>query len=241
MARWIAAKKLRCAIPPLPPTAYHTHPPALPQLLTRRSSSVVPPSFRVDARAWQIPGIPVNWIIHDRGVLGFAAGWSMMRDRDALSFADAVGRFYARRYGMAPMTGRLLGWLMICDPPAQTAAELARALGVSRSAVGAAVSLLERWCYLQRSHMPGQRAERIRLHPAVAERSLEDPQEYLDQAALARRGLELLGDTSMAKRARLLEMAAFADFLARRTPELAVEWRAHREALRAAGDLPTAD
>lgn len=165
----------------------------------------------------------------------------MVVDSDALRFADEVGRFYARRYGMAPISGRLLGWLVICDPPAQTAIELATGLGVSRSAIGAAVSLLERWNYIQRFHMPGQRAELIRLHPMVTERSLEDPQEYLDQAAIARRGLDMLGDASMVKRARLLEMEAFAEFLAQRTPELAAEWRAHREVLRAAGQLPTAD
>jgi hypothetical protein len=36
----------------------------------------------------------------------------------------------------------------------------------------------------------------------------------------------------------LLEMAAFADFLVARLPELEKDWKAHREALRAAGDLP---
>jgi hypothetical protein len=36
----------------------------------------------------------------------------------------------------------------------------------------------------------------------------------------------------------LLEMAAFAEFLLARLPELEKDWKAHREALRAAGDLP---
>ena len=162
-----------------------------------------------------------------------------MIDDGARDFADEVGRLYAQRYGMAPMTGRLLGWLTICEPAARTADELTEDLAVSRSSIGSAVALLEGWGYIQRSRVPGQRAEWIRLHPAVAERSLEDPREYLAQATLARRGLETLRDASPAQRARLTEMAAFADFLARRMPELAAEWRTHREALRGAGDLPT--
>jgi hypothetical protein len=36
----------------------------------------------------------------------------------------------------------------------------------------------------------------------------------------------------------LLEMAAFADFLVARLPELEKDWKAQCEALRAAGELP---
>lgn len=157
---------------------------------------------------------------------------------DEAAFADEAGRYYAQQYGMPPMVGRVLGWLMICDPPAQPAADLSQSLGVSRSAIGAAVSLLERWSYIQRVRVPGERAERIRLHPEVFTRSVENPQEYIDQAALARRGLALLGDAPAPRKARLLEAAAFADYLAERIPALAAEWRAHREDLRAAGELP---
>ena len=67
----------------------------------------------------------------------------MWRLNAELDFADQVGRFFARQYGMPPATGRVAGWLLICDPPAQTAAEIAEALQMSRSAVGAAVSTLE--------------------------------------------------------------------------------------------------
>ena len=31
-----------------------------------------------------------------------------------LTFADHMGRFYARRYSFAPMVGRLLGYLAVC-------------------------------------------------------------------------------------------------------------------------------
>ena len=56
-----------------------------------------------------------------------------------ITFADHMGRFYARRYGFPPMVGRLLGYLAVCDPPEQTIGELAEALLASRSAVAGAV------------------------------------------------------------------------------------------------------
>lgn len=163
-----------------------------------------------------------------------------MDEEDELSFADHVGRWFTQRYGMAPATGRVLGWLMICDPPAQTPAQLSEALGVSRSSIGTAVTLLERMSFIQRVRPAGERADRIRLDPEAGARDLDDPQQYLDQVTMAHRGLAILADTSPERRARLLEMAAFAEFLAERTPEIAAEWRAHRDALRASGELPPA-
>ena len=74
-----------------------------------------------------------------------------------LTYADHVGRFYARRYGMAPMVGRLLGYLSVCDPQEQTIAELADALLAGRSAIAGAVSKLEILALIRRSHAAGER------------------------------------------------------------------------------------
>ena len=60
-----------------------------------------------------------------------------------ITFADHMGRFYARRYGFPPMVGRLIGYLAVCDPPEQSIGELAEALLASRSAITGAVKALE--------------------------------------------------------------------------------------------------
>jgi hypothetical protein len=62
--------------------------------------------------------------------------------------------------------------------------------------------------------------------------------EYREQAELAREGLQVLADAPPERRAVLLELAAFADFLIERLPVLEQEWNAHREALRVADELP---
>src|SRR4051794_33856106 len=86
-----------------------------------------------------------------------------------LSFADQVGRHYQRHYAVPPMIGRVVGWLLICDPPAQTVAEIADALQASRSAVGTALNMVETWGSLRRMRAPGERADRVRLAPVSAQ------------------------------------------------------------------------
>jgi len=157
---------------------------------------------------------------------------------EELDFADQVGRFFARQYGMPPATGRVAGWLLISDPPSQTAAEIAEALQMSRSAVGAAVSTLEPQGMLRRTRAAGERADRIMLHPSYGVQSMESAGEYEALAALTRRGLQVIADASIERRARLVEMTALADFLVERMPRLADEWRERRAALRASGELP---
>src|SRR5918992_3579237 len=113
-----------------------------------------------------------------------------MANEAELAFADQVGRFFARRYGMPPVTGRVAGWLLICDPPEQTAAEIAEALQTSRSAVGSAIASLENQGQLLRTRAAGERADRVSFHPDAAIRGLEAPDEYGAMLELARRGLE---------------------------------------------------
>jgi hypothetical protein len=156
-----------------------------------------------------------------------------------LAFIEQLGRFFARQYSLPPMTGRVAGWLMICDPPQQTAAEIAAGLGASRSAVGSAVAMLEGFQLVGLSRRPGERADRIGMRAEYWEQSMEAP-EYVELASLARAGLEAIGDAPPGRRARLAELAAFADFLADRMPALAAEWRERRDALRTAGELPVA-
>ena len=155
-----------------------------------------------------------------------------------ITFADHAGRLYARRYGMAPMVGRLLGYLMVCGPREQSIAELAEALLASRSAIAGAVSTLETLGLVRRSRAAGERMDRVCIDLSSPQAMGFDVSEYREQAELAREGLDVLADAPPERRALLLEYAAFADFIVERVPVLEQEWNAHREALRVAGELP---
>jgi DNA-binding MarR family transcriptional regulator len=155
-----------------------------------------------------------------------------------ITFADHAGRFYARRFGMAPVVGRLIGYLAVCDPREQSISELADALLASRSAIAGAVKALETLGLIQRSRAAGERMDRVCIDMSSSHAMGFDVSEYQEMAELAREGLRLLADAPPARRAILLEYAAFADFLTARLPVLEQEWLAQREALRAAGELP---
>ncbi len=155
-----------------------------------------------------------------------------------ITFADHAGRLYARRYGMAPMVGRLLGYLMVCWPREQSISELAEALLASRSAIAGAVSTLDTLGLVRRSRAAGERMDRVTIDRTSRRAWGFEVSEYREQGELAREGLEVRADAPPERRAVLLELAAFADFLVERLPKLEQEWNVHRETLRVAGELP---
>jgi DNA-binding transcriptional regulator GbsR (MarR family) len=161
----------------------------------------------------------------------------MPRDAE-LTFADHTGRFYARRYGFTPIAGRLLGYLSVCDPPDQSIAELAEALLASRSAIAGALKTLEITGVVRRSRAAGERMDRVWVDLDSPQATGMDITEYQELSQLAREGLEVLADASPERRAVLLEMAAFADYLVEQMPRLQQEWQARRAELIESGELP---
>jgi DNA-binding transcriptional regulator GbsR (MarR family) len=165
----------------------------------------------------------------------------MPRDEE-ITFADHMGRHYARRYAYPPMVGRVLGYLLVCDPPDQTIAELSDALLASRSAISGALDVLERTAgAVRRSRAAGERMDRVRVDLSSAQSRGFDVSEYQELGDMAREGLEVLKDAAPERRATLMEMEAFADWLVERTRTLQKEWEAHRDALHASGELPGKD
>jgi DNA-binding transcriptional ArsR family regulator len=155
-----------------------------------------------------------------------------------ITFADHLGRFYARRYAFPPMVGRLHGYLAVCDPPDPTIAQLAEALLASRSAIAQAVNALETMHAVRRYRMAGERMDRVRIDLSSPRSLGMDISEYEELSELAREGLEVVRDAPAERRAVLLEISAFADFLVERIPILQQEWAERREALVTAGTLP---
>jgi DNA-binding MarR family transcriptional regulator len=155
-----------------------------------------------------------------------------------ITYADHMGRFYARRYSFPPMVGRVLGYLAVCDPPAQSIAELADALLASRSAIAGAVNVLEGIHVVQRSRAAGERMDRVRIDMSTPQSMGMDTSEYEELAELAREGLEVLADAPAERRAVLLEMSAFAEFLVEQVPKLRVQWEQRRAELVESGVLP---
>ncbi|MEU6788549.1 transcriptional regulator [Nonomuraea angiospora] len=79
-------------------------------------------------------------------------------DRDqVLEWVERVAAFVSAEWGLAPITGRVLGWLMACDPPAQTASDIADAIGASRASLTTNMHLLTSIKLIRRFRKPGER------------------------------------------------------------------------------------
>jgi DNA-binding transcriptional regulator GbsR (MarR family) len=155
-----------------------------------------------------------------------------------ITFADHMGRFYARRFAFPPMVGRLIGYLAVCDPPEQSIGELAEALLASRSAITNAVKSLETMRLIRRTRVAGERMDRVGLDPTSPQAMGLDTTEYEEMRELVREGLEVVRDAPAERRALLLEWSEFADFVIEQVKRMQQEWLERRAALVAAGKLP---
>lgn len=77
-------------------------------------------------------------------------------------FVEAFGRYY-ESYAGARTAGRMLAWLMICDPPHKTAAELVEELQVSAGSVSTIARQLSTVGLIERTTFSGERASYYRL------------------------------------------------------------------------------
>jgi DNA-binding transcriptional regulator GbsR (MarR family) len=148
-------------------------------------------------------------------------------DRDKiLIFADHMGRFYAQRYGFPPVTGRLIGYLSVCEPMQQSIGDISEALLASRSAINNALISLEAQKLISRTRPAGTRADLVGLSPLGWENTGFEPSEYQQMASLAREGLELLKDATPQRREALETAASLGDFLTEKLPQIYEEWMA---------------
>jgi DNA-binding transcriptional regulator GbsR (MarR family) len=142
-------------------------------------------------------------------------------------FIDATGDWVSKSYGLPRMTGRVFAWLLVCDPPEQTATQLAAALDASKGSISGATAMLVRFRLAERLHIRGERADRFRIRPGVWDEQIRDPGAE-EARALVALGLEALAEEPAARRLRLEEMDALYAWYQARMPALLDEWREYK-------------
>jgi DNA-binding transcriptional regulator GbsR (MarR family) len=85
-------------------------------------------------------------------------------------WVERVAAAFAQHFGLPPITGRILGWLLICDPPEQSAGEIADAIGASRASLTTSMRLLTAGEFVRRRHRPGERTTFFRIDDGAWER-----------------------------------------------------------------------
>jgi DNA-binding transcriptional regulator GbsR (MarR family) len=144
-------------------------------------------------------------------------------------FVESMGLLFSQ-VGGPPMLGRVLGYLVICDPPVQSLADIADYLGASRGSISQTTRQLADTGFLERVPVPGSRAAHYRLVEGAWDNlfAVRIPFTRMLREH-AETGLELMADDPPALRRRAEELHAFFAFVERKFPELLAEWRRTRE------------
>ena len=123
--------------------------------------------------------------------------------------------------GMPPAYGKLFGWLLICDPPQQTSAQLTVALGLSKGSVSTGTRMLENAGLIRRVPVRGQRGYAYEAIPDGLVMAASEPSKFRAFRELMARGLELVGgrDAPAADRLRLTH--DFYAYIEREMPQVA--------------------
>jgi DNA-binding transcriptional regulator GbsR (MarR family) len=145
-----------------------------------------------------------------------------------MQFVERVALTYERS-GLPRIAGRILGWLLICDPPAQTAGELAAALDVSKGSISTMTRMLITMGLIEHTSRRGDRRDYFHI---PAQLWVDVLRKQFAQLAvfrqLAESGLETLKDSPAASRDRLEVMRDLYGFFERELPGLIERWEAEQ-------------
>ncbi len=104
--------------------------------------------------------------------------------------------------GLPLATGKMLGWLLICTPAAQSGAEIAAALGLSKGSVSAGLRTLEASGLARRVPMPGRRGIFFEITPdALLRAAMSD--KYAQIGQLMADGVKIAGGEDSPEERRL--------------------------------------
>jgi DNA-binding transcriptional regulator GbsR (MarR family) len=148
---------------------------------------------------------------------------------ELVSFADEFGRFYAG-FGFPHAWGRVVGWLLVCQPSCQSTEDLATVLYASRASINATTRTLVHAGMLERQTRRGDRRTYYRIRPEVWTSVFEEQTRTATKLRkLAQRGLELLNGQPDERRHRLRELHDLAVLYEQEGPALLARWQKHRQ------------
>ena len=110
---------------------------------------------------------------------------------------------YFEQMGYPRMAGRILGWLLICDPPVQSAGELADVLGASKGSLSTMTRLLIQVGLIERAGVPGRRRDYFRIKPGAWPQLIKvQMQSMTGLHQMVERGLAMLATAHDGRRPR---------------------------------------
>ena len=144
-------------------------------------------------------------------------------------FIEEVGLMF-ELVGMPRMSGRIFGWLLISDPPQQSNHALAEVLKASKGSISTMTRYLIQLGLIERVSIPGDRRDyfQIKEH-AWTQMTKQRLAQIGAFRQLAKRGLDVLENSSPRQRRRLQEMHDIHAFWERELPLLDQRWDDEQE------------
>ncbi|TQS20967.1 GbsR/MarR family transcriptional regulator [Microbispora sp. KK1-11] len=111
-----------------------------------------------------------------------------------LRWVERVAAFCVEEWGLPPITGRILGWLMICDPAEQSAGQIAEAIGASRASLTSNMRFLTAIGLVKKVRRPGDRTSYHRIEDDAWQKVIQRKLESLSAfGEIADEGLDIVG------------------------------------------------
>jgi len=148
-----------------------------------------------------------------------------MTDARLERFVEELGVLLEAEAGTPRMVGRTLGWLLVCDPAEQSAAELAQALQASKGSISTATRVLLRMGIVERVRIRGERFDRFRAQPEAWDEFFWREEQFTTPRQVLALGLQ--------------ELDALYAWWERRIPKLREEYLADRRRTTRAAARPT--
>lgn len=131
--------------------------------------------------------------------------------------------------GIPRMAGRILGWLLICDPPHQSIDDLAGMLQASKGSISTMSRYLIQWGLVERIGIPGKRRDYYRIKDGSWMSLFRQQLAMMSSLRqLMDRGLVLLQPEGDASAARIREVHDLCAYFEKEIPAMLDRWERTR-------------
>lgn len=153
----------------------------------------------------------------------------MVSNKAEDDFIENFGLFLEKHNMFPRIAGKIYGYLLVCDPPHQSANELIDRLHITKSSVFSMLRLLLKLKLIEVVSVPGERS----LHYKVKERGwenifLENLQALSAGRTLLGKGLSLLENRDDKLQNRIQELNELYAFFEKEMPPLIERWKISR-------------
>lgn len=130
-----------------------------------------------------------------------------------MEFVEQMGGYFESN-GLTRLSGRLLGWLLVCQPERQSSEELAAALDASSGGISTNARTLIQFGYIERLALAGDRRTYYRLRPnAFAAGERQRIRSMADLTVMAETGLRAMRGAPPESTRRLEEMRTLLSYM----------------------------